>query len=114
LDPNLSPGQLYVLLALLRGDHSEDVAKILPDLFLRFWKAAPYHLRLDLLCAAQFCARAPAAVRQSLIDCLQGLPEPQHIFLSTTLIEALQALGAFEESEREHIDVVRDQIRRAL
>lgn len=110
---DFSHGQLYCLLALSRHALTDEpsIAPLLPNILRRYWAGAAYHLRLDLLQAAQFCGRAAEAERIDLIQALEELPSPEHPFLSTSLIEALQSLGALEESEHEHIDVVRSQIR---
>ena len=108
-----SQGQIYSLLALSRLAVADkpSIAPLLPDILRRYWVGAAYHLRLDLLQAAQFCGRANEPERLALIQALEELPLPEHIFLSTSLVEALQSLGALDESETEHINVVRTQIR---
>lgn len=113
---DLSHGQLYVLLALSRLALGEEpsIAPLLPDILRRHWAGAAYHLRLDLLLAAQFCGGAKDTERRAIIEALEGLPPPQHLFLSTALVDALQSLGALEDSETEHIDVVRSSIRELL
>jgi hypothetical protein len=67
-----------------------------------------------LLEITQLFGHGDEAVRQSLVRALEELPPPEHPFLSTALIEALQSLGALEEDEADHVDVVRDDIRRLL
>jgi hypothetical protein len=113
---DLSFGQLYLLLSLNRGLLHEhpSIPALLPELIRRNWRGAPYHLRLDLLQAAQFCGRAPESERLALIEVLEDLPSPEHPFLSTSFVEALQSLGALQDSEKEHVDVVRSNIRELL
>jgi hypothetical protein len=113
---DLSFGQLYLLLSLNRGSLHEhpSIPALLPELIRRNWRGAPYHLRLDLLEAAQFCGRAPESERLALIKVLEDLPPPEHPFLSTSFVEALQSLGALQDSEEEHVDVVRSDLRKLL
>lgn len=108
----LSPGQLYLLLALSRG--TEIAAPLIAATIEAHWPTAPYHLRLDLLDAARMSRSASDNDRASLIAALEGLPDPGHIFISSMIMEALQGLGALEESEREHVMMVRDQVEQCL
>jgi hypothetical protein len=114
--PDLSFGQLYLLLSLNRRllDDHPSIPALLPKIIRRNWRGAPYHLQLDLLQAAQFCGRAPKPERSALIEVLEELPPPQHPFLSTSLVEALQSLGALQDSEEEHVEVVRSNIHELL
>lgn len=109
---DLSPGQIYLLLMLSRGG---DIA---PPLILHaleaYWTGAPYHLRLELLYAAEGCRPANDSDRAALIAVMEALPQPEHPFISTTIVEALQSLGALDDSEREHNTVVREQVRQCL
>ncbi|GAA0276314.1 hypothetical protein GCM10009539_75150 [Cryptosporangium japonicum] len=75
--------------------HSDD-ARHLPDLFRRGWTAGGYHLRLQMLAAAESAAsELEPAVRDRMIEELEGC-ETENIFLSTQLIEALAAYGQIE------------------
>ena len=113
----LSHGQLYLLLALLRGAVVEEasIAGLLPSVLDRLWRGAAYHLRLELMYAARSASwGATDAERCNLIAALEGLPETENVIISTTIIEALKALGALDELEAEHTDVVRANIRRVF
>jgi hypothetical protein len=111
---DLSHGQLYLLLALDRNA-ALDGPSVAPQLSLvlgRLWQWSPYHLRLELMHAARGAAyRATETDRQTLIQTIERLPETQNVIVSTAIIDALKALGALDESEAEHTDVVRDNIR---
>ena len=78
------------------------------------WASAPYHLRLELLHAAQTCRRTNESDRSALIATVEALPQPEHPFISSTIVEVLQCLGALDDSEREHITVVREEVRQCL
>ncbi len=108
----LSPGQLYLFLALSRG--TEIAASLIVATIETHWPTAPYHLRLDLLDAARMSRSASDGERAALIAALEALPDPGHIFISSTIVEVLQDLGALEDSEREHFTVVREQVEQCL
>ena len=109
---SLSPGQVYLLLMLSRG--SDVAASLIVQALEKHWLSAPYHLRLDLMDAARMCHPAKESERAKLIQSVESLPEPGHIFISTAIVEALQGLGALEDSEREHIAVVREEVRKCF
>lgn len=114
--PDLTHGQIYLLLMLGRiaWDEGPILAPFLPDILRRVYRYAPYHLQLDLLQAAHFSWRADDTEKAAIIDALNDLPGDQHIFLSSSLIEALQALGALDESEAEQVEPLRQTTRDAL
>ena len=109
---HLSPGQLYLLLTLTRG--TGIAARLIVETIETHWPTAPYHLRLDLLDAARMSQSASYEDRAALIAALEALPDPGHIFISSMIVEALQGLGALEDSEREHMTVVREQVEQCL
>lgn len=108
----LLPGQVYLLLMLSRG--AEVAAPLVARALETHWAGAPYHLRLDLLDAARMCRPANDSDRAALIAAVEALPQPGHVFISTMIVEALQGLGALEDSEREHIAIVREEVRQCL
>lgn len=113
---DISHGQLHFLLALSRRFLADrpSIAPLLPNMLRRYWGGAAYHLRLGLLEAAQLCGRATETDRINLVQALEELPSPRHPFLSGSLMEALQSLGALEESEHQYADTVRSEIRSVL
>jgi hypothetical protein len=112
----LTHGQIYLLLMLDRIAWHDGplVARLVPAWLRETYRFAPYHLQLDLIQAAHFAHRAPVSVRQEIIDALHDLPSDQHIFLSSSIIEALASLGAFEDDEAEEAARLREQIRDLL
>lgn len=114
--PGLTHGQLYLLLMLNRMAWNDGpiLAPFLPDILRRDYRYAPYHLQLDLLQAAHFSWRAGDAEKAAIIDALNDLPSDQHIFLSSSVVEALQALGALEDSEAEQVEPIRQSVRDLL
>ena len=108
----LSPGQVYLILMLSRG--TGIAAPLIVQALETHWQDAPYHLRLELLHAAQTCRRTNESDRSALIAAVEALPRPGHVFISSTIVEVLQCLGALEDSEREHIAVVREEVRECL
>lgn len=113
---DLTHGQLYLLLMLNRMAWNKGtiLAPFLPGLLRQAYRTAPYHLQLDLLQAAHFSWRADDAEKVAIIEALNELPSDQHIFLSSSVVEALQALGALEESEAEQVDPLRQNVRDLL
>ena len=108
----LSAGQVYLILTLSRGTGIP--APLIVQALEAHWAGAPYHLRLELLHAAQTCRRTNESDRSALIAAVEALPQPGHLFISSTIVEVLQCLGALDDSEREHIAVVREEVRQCL
>lgn len=114
---DLSYGQAYVLLTLHRCvDCGEaQLGRLLPGILTRLWRGAPYHLRLELMMAAHNAAwRIAEEDRLNLVQALEELPQPQNIIDSTTLTDALKALGALEEPQADHLEVVRANLLEAF
>ena len=109
----LSPGQLYLFLELCR------YRNIIPASFIRReiesrWNAAPYHLRLALVeSVLPVHADGDDAERVRLIKVIEYL-ENNNPFLSSSIIEALQKLGALDQDAEDHQPTVRESIRRCL
>ena len=108
---DLSPGQLSLLLILSRG--TDSTAPLLTRIIENHWDTAPFHLRMDLMDAVLGCRPADAADRAALIEAIEALP-CQHPSLSSSILDALQSLGALEDSERAHHAVVRMAVRQCL
>ena len=109
---DLSPGQVYFLLMLSRGANA--AIPLIAHALKTHWAGAPYHLRLDLLDAARMCHSASDIERDALIAALERLLPPSNVFISSMILEALQALGALEDSEREHVATVHEEVRYCL
>lgn len=109
---DLSTGEAYILLELSRRTSgiSVLVAPLLPGLFDRMWRGAPYHLKLELLEAAGFCWQAEAADRQAVIKTLEALGPIDNIMLSTQWIEAMEQLGALDEDAERELATLREQM----
>lgn len=103
-EPGLSAGQLYLLLALCSQTVDRDIltAPLIRQTIERYWPNAPYNLQLDLMQAAGRCCGADEAERTALITTIEALPQTKNVFLSTAILEALQQLGALEDSAAEH------------
>ncbi|MDL2409165.1 hypothetical protein PY650_26720 [Rhizobium calliandrae] len=115
-NPDSTYGQVFILLTMLRhhGTFGSQVAIIIGALLDRVWRGAPYHLKLDLIDTAGWCWRAEDPEREALILKLDSLPKDQHVFISTTILEALQHLGALDEGTTQHKAVVRAEIAECL
>lgn len=109
---SMSPGQLYLLLMLSRG--ADIAAPLIVAAIRTHWATAPYHLRLDLLDAARMSYQANDEDRSALIAAIEALPQPGNVFISSMIVDALQGLGALENSAHEHIAVVREEVKQCL
>ena len=89
-------------------------AQLITHALQRYWASAPYHLGLDLMETAGMCWQADESDRAALIEAIEAIPQPQHPFLSTVIVEALQSLGALDAAEREHAEVIREEVRQFL
>lgn len=109
-----SNGSLFVALAL--GRFNEGVLPLFPvilDYLTMKWKYLPYHLRLELLDAMSAFTETNTE-RLQLIDAINSLPQSHNIFESSSIFEALQALGGLEADESSHEEVLRDQLKEIL
>lgn len=114
--PNPSSwGRLYAAALLSRPLRHLDDAHNLPDLVQKGWRTGGYHIRLELLYAAQTGAGVLESTdRQRMIDVLDSL-EPQHIFLSSTLTEVLASyelitpIASLEDIEHQITEVLANE-----
>jgi DNA replication protein DnaC len=113
---NLTPGQVYFLLMLSR--HQENpgsiVAPYLAALFGERWRWHPYHLQLDLMQYVHWCRDIEQPHRSALIESIEALLPTLNPIFSGMAFEALEALGALEDSEREQTEAVRSQMANLL
>ncbi len=108
----LSPGQIHLLLTLSRGD--DIPASFISRTMEAHWDRAPYQLRLSLMEAAAMCDAEDDAERAKLIEKIEGVLDRCGSLISSTVMEALQSLGALDVSAREHQTVVRERIEDCL
>lgn len=110
--PNLSNGQLYFLIhCYIYTLDTAIIVSILPKLLHTHWQYAPYHLRLELIEIAGRCWEHSEADKQPLIQPLKELlAKEQHIFISNTITETLQKLGALSDDEVEHKNFLMEEI----
>ena len=109
----LSPGQIYLFLTLCRWDGV--TASFIRRTIEAQWDTAPYHLRLSLMdSAALRCSAEDDAERVRLIEAIEGLSDGGNPFLASSIVDALQLLGALDESAREHRTVILENVRNCL
>ena len=120
-EENMSDGQMYLLLNLARVmnlDHFAAMTNAFAQLIVHTlktrWSHAPYHLALQLLETAGSCHFASEAERIILIQSLESLLPCENMWLGSSITEALQFLGAFEETELSHRTVVHEEVKRCL
>ena len=111
-DAGIANGQLLMILKLFRRSGKREFpAGLLPDFIRNRWRAAPYHLLLALLDAAQYAWNATEEEKARLVDAINEI-EPRNLWISTSVVEALKGLGAIEGSE--HYDVARSELQQVL
>jgi len=115
-EPGLSAGQLYLLLSLCSQAVDRDIltAPLVRKIIERYWHNAPYNLQLDLMQAAGRCWGANEVERSTLITTIEALPQTKNVLVSTVILEALQQLGALEDSAAEHKVDVHIQVEKFL
>ena len=112
---DLSYGQLYLLLKLaLATKMTGIIVPFLTHAIKVHWRQAPYHLALDLMDGAASCYSASETDKAALIQTIESLPPTEDIFLSTSIVDALQRLGALDQSEVEHYSWVCEQVKTCL
>lgn len=116
VEPGLSAGQLYLLLSLCSQAVDRDIltAPLIQKIIERYWHNAPYNLQLDLMQAAGRCWGANEAERSALIATIEALPQTKNVLVSTVILEALQQLGALEDSAADHKVDVHIQVEKFL
>ena len=109
----LSAGQTHLYLMLSRWDGIP--ASFISRAIEAHWNSAPYHLCLRLMdAAAMRCAVEDDAERVKLIEAIEGLLDGCNPFLASIVVDALQRLGALDDSAREHRTVVLERIGKCL
>ncbi|KQN11658.1 NERD domain-containing protein [Sphingomonas sp. Leaf28] len=93
----LSTGQLFLLMSILRRAHSTDLPSRFPDLLRHIWRTQVYHLRLIVCDLIRFRGGDldeddREAVRASLDEFMTGA----NPFLNSILIDALEGVDGIE------------------
>jgi len=109
-----TPGQFYFLIGLTRFTaHEQELVPYVAQL-LRNIRSFPYHLQLDLIDFASRVREADEPHRTAMIDALNASLNKLGWMMNTAILEALSALGALQEEEENHTEVVRREIQNAL
>ncbi len=115
----LTSGQLHFYLenrhsffgADERGKFAEELIIVLRDRFAR----EPYHVQLAALSAVGFAREAPDATVAELVDSLNALEVSQSNWaINSSIIDALNILGALEDDAENARDGIRAEIADAL
>ncbi len=108
-----SAGRIYLYLMLSRWDGIP--ASFISRTIEAHWKSAPYHLRLRLMdAAAMCCVVKDDAERAELIETIEGLLDGCNPFLASSVVDALQYLGALDEPTLEHRTIVLERVRSCI
>jgi hypothetical protein len=109
-----TPGQFYFLIGLTKfTEYSKETA---PDVvrLLQNIRSYPYHLQLDLIDFARYMRNVEEPYRAEMIAALEAALDKLGVAMNSMLFEALGALGALDEAERNHLEVVQHEISEAL
>lgn len=100
-------GRLYVAALLITHSRSStSSAAHVPRLIEVGWRARGYHIRLEVLMAAASVARFVSGhLRDQIVESLNSIDPPQHLFLSTQLVDTLAIYGEIK-SERTVEDIL--------
>lgn len=102
IQSDLTDGQIYFALSLNRfNTASKIIFPYLIECLTSKWKYMPYHLRLQLLDSTKYY-RELAEEGAKLISALTVILEESNAFISSSIFEALQSLGATEDDEIAH------------
>ncbi|WP_060126792.1 NERD domain-containing protein [Burkholderia cepacia] len=109
-----TPGQFYLLIGLTRS--TEYIAEVVPYVrtLLQNIRSCPYHLQLDLLNIVLHVREAEEPYRTEMIEALNACLDKLGVMMNSLIFEALQALGALQEEELNHAEVVRREIEETL
>ncbi|SFB57080.1 IstB-like ATP binding protein [Rhizobium sp. NFR07] len=115
---DLTSGELHFVVEhrhSLYAGHESSFCEELAEVITARFRREPYHVQLVILHAAGFVRRASDAALATLTEALQQLePNDFHLFISTSIIEALKLLGALDEEAEEAREGIRDQLCAAL
>lgn len=105
-----SPGEFYLLIHLTKyAGGAACSARYVVGLFKEI-KRLPYHLQLDLLDFAHYLRDAEEPWISQIIESLQASLDQLGVLMNTMIFEALEGLGALDEMEYAHQDVVKAEI----
>ncbi|SNR97728.1 SMEK domain-containing protein [Flavobacterium sp. ov086] len=115
LYPRITFGQLYFFLKLYRFKGNTGLLyPAIHSSLQSVWKLIPYHLKLEILFIAPFCADDEKQ-RLSLIEALNKIhSETQNIWLSTAVFDALHDLEALDEDAIAYKESVSDEISKLI
>lgn len=109
-----TPGQFYFLIGLTRfTEYEKELVPYVVQL-LKNIGSYPYHLQLDLIDFAGHVREVEEPHRTAMIDALGASLNKLGVMMNTMIFEALGALGALQEEEESHLEVVQREIEDAL
>jgi hypothetical protein len=115
---DLTSGELHFVVEhrhFLYAGHESSFCEELAEVITARFRREPYHVQLAMLHAAGFVRRASDAALATLTEAIQQLePNDFHIFISTSIIEALKLLGALDEDAEVAREGIKDQLRAVL
>jgi len=115
---DLTSGELHFVIEhrhFLYAGHESTFCVQLAEVITARFRREPYHVQLAILHAAGFIRDASDASLATLIEALQQLqPDDFHLFISSSITEALKLLGALDDEAEEAREGIKAQLREAL
>lgn len=107
-------GQFYFLIGLTRFTEYDKQAVPYVVRLLKDIRSHPYHLQLALIDFAHHVREVEEPYRTEIIDALDASLDKLGAMMNTMIFEALGALGALQEAEKNHVEVIQREIQDAL
>ncbi|NTJ63149.1 hypothetical protein G6M50_08090 [Agrobacterium rhizogenes] len=115
---DLTSGELHFVVEhrhFLYAGHESSFCEQLAEVITARFRREPYHVQLAILHAAGFVRRASEKALSTLTEALQQLePNDFHIFISTSIVEALKPLGALDDSAEEAREGIKHELHTVL
>jgi len=115
---DLTSGELHFVVEhrhFLYAGHESSFCEQLAEVITARFRREPYHVQLAILHAAGFVRRASEEALATLTEVLRELePHDFHIFISTSIIEALKLLGALDDDAEEAREGIKHELRAVL
>lgn len=108
-------GQFYFILLLLRWNEKLSAFfQFTRNLLEKNWKQLPYHLKLEILVQIRYFPNDNQE-KNILIGVLHNIHQiTNNVWMSSTIFDALNQLGALDQDAQEHIPFVSEEINELL
>ncbi|NNG05351.1 MAG: AAA family ATPase [Inquilinus sp.] len=115
---DLTSGELHFAVEhryLLYSGHETSFCEQLAEVIEARFRREPYHVQLAILQAAGFVRGASDAALARLTEAIKQLDSNSfHLFISTSIVDALKMLGALDDDAEAAREGIKNQLRAAL